>query len=394
MLQGNASTARGRLAKRLTLATTLVAVSALLVSCSPPAGQETDQGSSDVQFDEASLKKAQESVDSWTAVPTFQGPDTPIDMTKVTGKKVYLVAYDLSNDFNKRVADAFAEAADLAGVQSVILSSGNDSALATSYINQAISDGAAGIALLSVGNEQVPTAIQAAADAGIPVITLAQTSASEDPGPGIVNQANVNSKAIGAAQIDLAYLTSGESLNAIGYGTLVLPQDASQLEGQKERIAELCESCKYTSNDVNLNTFQTDLPNTVRSAVTADSGVNWILPSWDVLGTYALAGIDQAGASSRVQVSTWNGIPAAMELVKKGDQAGTFGVPLRWWGWASFDLLARYIAGEDLEPDAAKIPARLFTEEVLADVDDLSSESALYEDDAVFDTYKELWGIK
>ncbi len=384
---------RGRLTVRVSVLAMALTGTLMLAGCTPPDSGGTEGGSANVEFDETARSEAQKNVDALTAVPSYNGPTEQIDMSLVKGKKLYLIAFDLSNDFNRRLADSFEEAAKLVGAEAVLLSSGIDSGVAASYIDQAVADGAAGIALLSIGVEQVPSAIQNAASAGIPIVTMAQTSAGSDPGEGIVNQVTVNTTDIGAAQVDLAYLSSGESLDVVAYGGYTLPQDVSQLAGQEARMAELGLEDAFVKNDVNLNTFQTALPGIVQSAITADPGVNWVLPTWDVLGTYVLPGIRSAQAEDRVQVSTWNGIPAAMELVQDGEQAGVFGVPLRWWGWATFDMLARYIAGQDVAPDAENLPVRLFTPEVLADIDDIGDEQSLYEDDHVFDTYRELWGL-
>jgi ribose transport system substrate-binding protein len=365
---------------------------ALLLGGCTAADGGTDAGGA-VQFDDAKRAQAQANVDALTAVPTYNGPTEPLDLSLVKGKKLYMIAFDLSNDFNRRLADSFDEAAKLAGAEAVLLSSGVDSGVASSYIDQAIADGAAGIVLLSIGVEQVPSAIANAAAAGIPVITMAQTSAGSEPGEGIVNQVTVNTTQIGATQVDLAYLASGEGLNVVGYGGYVLPQDVSQLEGQKARMAELGLEDSFEMKDVNLNSFQTALPGMVQAEIVSNPKVNWALPTWDVLGTYVLPGIRSAQAEGRVQMSTWNGIPAAMELVQDGEQAGVFGVPLRWWGWATFDMLARYVAGQDVAPDAENLPVRLFTTEMLVDMEDVTDEQALYENDHVFDTYRELWGL-
>jgi ribose transport system substrate-binding protein len=379
--------------RHLTPAAAVLALGGLVAGCSGGSTGTTTKPAAVV--DPATMSKAQANVDAYLASPTYKGPSTPVDLSKVRGKTIYFVAFDLSNAFNKALLDNFKEAANLMGVKVVALSGQVNPALETTYVNQAVKAKAAAIVLLSVGAEQIPAALQNAANARIPVITMAQHSAGENPGKGITNQVTVNTTDIGKAQVDYAFVTSKGYVNAIGYGGNSLPQDVSQWNGQKARIQELCpDTCKYSNNNINLSNFQTQLPGISRAAITADKKLNWFLPTWDILGTYVMPGITQAQAQDRVRFSSWNGIPAAMQLVRDGKQAATFGAPLRWWSWATADMAARYIAGDTLAPDAENVPVRLFTKESLDKIGTVSDEAKLYDDASVFDTYRKLWGLQ
>jgi ABC-type sugar transport system substrate-binding protein len=381
---------------RTVLALGAAAVTVLTGACSAPGsgGGGGSGASSQDNTNPAAMSQAQDTVDALTKPPTYKGPTAPVDLSKVRGKTVYFIAFDLSNAFNKAILDNFTEAAKLMDVRVVGLSGQVNPGLENTYVNQAVQNKAAAIVLLSVGAEQVPAALAKAADAHIPVITLAQRSAGQDPGKNVSNQVNVNTTDIGKAQVDLAYVMSKGNIHAVGYGGKSLPQDVSQWEGQAAEIKSLCpDKCTYTNKNIDLTNFQTQLPTIARSAIVADSQLNWFFPTWDILAGYLVPGIQQANAQSKVQFSSWNGIPAAMDLVKQGKQAATFGVPLRWWGWATADMAARYIAGQTVAPDAENMPVRMFTKEILDKAGSTTDEQALYQDDSVFDTYKKLWGL-
>ena len=338
------------------------------------------------------LARAQAAVAAMKAVPQYKGPTAPLDISKVRGKTVYYVAFDLSNKFNNTLEQTFEEAANLMGIKTVALSGKVNPALENTYVEQAVKQHADAIVLLSIGHEQIPNALADAKAAGIPVISIAQYSGGTQLPSDITNQVTANTFHIGEVQADLAYTLSNGYINAIGYGGQELPQDVSQWKGQQSEVNALCAStCQYKSQAVNLTDFQTTLPNTTRAAIIADSKLNWFFPDWDILGTYAVVGIKAANAQSRVRYSTWNGIDAAMAAVKGGDEAGTFAVPLRWWGWATADMTARYIAG--LPAPDEQVPARLFTKDVLDPLSSTSDETILYNDSKVFDTYKQLWGV-
>lgn len=372
-----------------------LAVTFLASACSTPS--TSSSGASTPTKDNTnarSMATAKTNIEAISKAPTYRGPTAPVDASKLRGKTVYFVAFDLSNAFNKAILDNFTEAAKLMGLRVIGLSGQVNASLESTYVNQAVKAKAAAIVLLSVGAEQVPAALQNAADAHIPVITMAQRSAGGDPGKNVTNQVTVNTTDIGKAQVDLAYVTSKGNVTAVGYGGSSLPQDASQWAGQAARIKELCpKTCSYTNKNIDLTSFQTKLPTIARAAITANKNLTWFLPTWDILAGYLVPGIQQAGAEGRVHFSSWNGIPAAMKLVKDGKEAATFGVPLRWWGWAAADMAARYITGQTVAPDAENMPVRMFTKATLQQAGTTDNETQLYQDSAVFDTYKKLWGL-
>lgn len=339
-----------------------------------------------------SMAKAQAGVDAAKAIPTYSGPTTPLDTTLLQGKTVYIINSLPNNAFQETMIQNFEEASGLMGMEVVALGDANPTQQ-TTFVNQAVDSGAAGIVLISIGEGQVSTALQNAADAGIPVITMAQTSAGSDPGKNISNSVNVDLVAIGKAQVDLAYVLSGGVVNAVGYGGEVLPQDVSQWQGQQERIGELCpETCSYEAQNVDLNTFQTQLPEIARAAMIANPELNWFFAAWDILGGYLVPAIEAEGKTGEVRWSAWNGIPAAMDLVRDGKQAATFAAPLRWWGYATADMIGRYIAGQEVAPDAENLPFRLIDKQIL-DEAGTNDEATLFNDEAAIEIYRELWGV-
>src|SRR5713101_5978499 len=157
-------------ASRLSVLGALVLVVALAACGSAATGQTVVGNSSN----DAAMQRAKAAVAAMEAVPTYRGPTTPLDVSKVRGKTVYFVAFDLSNSFNAQILANFQEAAKLIGLNVVALSGRVNPALESSYIFQAVHQHAAGIVLLAVGHEEAPEALMAAQAANIPVITMAQ----------------------------------------------------------------------------------------------------------------------------------------------------------------------------------------------------------------------------
>jgi len=399
-MQGDFMTSRAGIAPLLGKSALLITGAVLLAACSSSSGGGTASTSAAAQTSAAAsstsdaMALAVAGVEAAKAMPTYNGPTTPLDTSTLKGKTVYIINSLPNNAFQDTMIQNFKEATGLMGMTVVGLGDSNP-AQQTAFVNQAVDAKAAGIVLISIGDGQVSTALKNAADAGIPVITMAQTSAGESPGKNITNSVNVNLVDIGKAQIDQAYVLSDGVVNGIGYGGEVLPQDVSQWAGQKQRISELCpDTCKYSSQNVDLNTFQTQMPTIATAAMVADPALNWFFPTWDILGGYLVPAIESQGKTGVVRWSAWNGISAATELVRDGKQTATFGAPLRWWGFATADMIGRYIAGQTVAPDAENLPFRLIDKAALDAAGTTDDESKLFNDEPVIENYKTLWGVK
>lgn len=389
-------------ARPFLIASAGLAIGALVMTgCSSPAAESGSEAAPPASSsapapaagDSDAMASALAGVAAVKGVPTYNGPTDPLDISKVKGKTVYFINSMPNNAFQETLIKNFTEAAGLMGMEVVSLGDGNPTQQ-TAFVNQAVDAKAAGIVLLSIGDGQVSTALTNAKAANIPVITMAQTSAGEDPGKNITNLVNVNVADIGKAQVDLAYVLSDGKVNAIGYGGEVLPQDVSQWKGQQDRINELCpDTCKYSPLNIDLNTFQTQLPSVATAAMVADPELNWFFPTWDILGGYLVPAIESQGKTGQVRWTAWNGIPAAMELVRDGKQTATFGAPLRWWGYATADMIGRYIAGQEVAPSGENLPFRLIDKEIIDAAGTTDDEAKLYEDGPVIEKYKTLWGV-
>ncbi len=101
------------------------------------------------------------------------------------------------------------------------------------------------------------------------------------------------------------------------------------------------------------------------------------------------AGVQQVRAQGReILLVGQEGVPAAIELIRKGEQSFALGRPWPWTGWASADGLNRLFAGEkQVDPgfgfgsmDADHLPA--------ADVYDGNPGTPSYKDN-----YRRIWGV-
>lgn len=337
------------------------------------------------------MAQAQEAVDAAKAPIAADGEVAELDTSGLVGKTVYVLQADASNSFVTTISDALEEANELVGVDTVVFDGQQNAANYDSLINQAISQKADAIVLINVGLE-VPSAIAAAKAAGIPLIVSGVSSASDWQFEGTAAaEVAVDTMAVGRIQADLAYTLSEGNVHAIGYGAQEFPQDVAQMKGQEAELQELCaDTCTHLTRTVQLTSYQGDTPGNVRADLLANPDTNWLMPAWDFLATYANAGLRLAN-NPDVQISSWNGIPIALEMVTKDELAGTIGVPLRQWGWQLADSAYRLMADADVTSVA--IPTRLLTADVLEGLSAQPTEAELYGNDAVFTQFQTAWGV-
>jgi ABC-type sugar transport system substrate-binding protein len=375
----------------LTGGAAFIAASLLLGACgddgpTSPAALEDDASS------EAAMARVTERLEEASQPVTYNGPTAPLDSAKVDGKKVCIIAVDTANQFVSDISNHAADAFKLMGVSSQVLNGRNDPNQYTAYIRQCLQQNVDGIMLQNIGSLQTPQGTKAAADAGVPIITSGQIAATSEPEENVDSFVAVDTRKIGELQSDLAYRDTDGEVHAVGFGLPTLVQDNEQLEGQEEELNALCpDTCSYDSQSINLGTFQTELPNMTRSAMLRDPDLNWFFPAWDILATYVISGVEQANTQSAPKISSWNGIASARDAVLADDMAATFGVPLKVWGYAAADTLARLIAEQDAPPVA--LPFRMLTAETLKPVGADASEEEVYGSEEALAQYRELWGV-
>jgi ribose transport system substrate-binding protein len=129
----------------------------------------------------------------------------------------------------------------------------------------------------------------------------------------------------------------------------------------------------------------------VQSALTADPGINYVIALYDSAEVpFAAAGIRAAGRADSVRVSTFNGTPEILKMVKDDDLvAMNVGENLHWIAYAIVDQSMRIMGG--LEPvENARVPVRVFDDSNIEETgDDFTGGFG----DEYVAGYERLWGL-
>lgn len=339
-------------------------------------------------------------IEQHSAKPEFTPPGPALDASKLKGKTIAIQMIDGRIGAIKDVADAVENAAAAAGLKTTVFDAKSSPVRMQQGFQEAINTGAD--AIVNDGNvvKLVANQIKAAKEKGIPTVE----AINSPPKVGVSGQGsdpntfgNVAPDAFLAGQLSAAAAivnTDGKAQVVI-MNTSEVSASPTIVAGMKD-VLEKCSGCSIVQvTDTPLEQWSTALTGLATTIVRSHPQVNYLLPIYSDMGIFAAAGIQQAGATGRVHIASFNGTPAAQALVKRGDiYAVNTAEDHEWIGWAVVDQAMRGMLG--MEPADPIAPIRYVGTADLKDIDTSSGAAlglALFGDD-----YKQgflkLWGLQ
>lgn len=333
-----------------------------------------------------------------TSAPLTKGPEFPaVDAgQKLAGKSIFYISAGLSFPFSQEVLKGVQDGAATLGMTVTTADAAGDSSKASSYIDRAIGQGAAAIVLQGVDPYTVQASISDAKDAGIPVVSVAALPAGPVPddiaGAGLAGAVNFSVVEVG--KILAAYVAANAEPDAhVGLiSSSTFRSDSLFVDEFTKELARLCPGCEVTSKDSPLMQWQTTLPSLVRTMVTVDPKLSYIVPSVDAMVPSVKPAVIAVGAGDRIRIVSNNAsLPDMQAIATKGDQeVANVGASNERMGWATVDQIARLLTSQ---PAVVEIqPLRLFTTDNIAEVNLTQPAGTWYGFD--FQSfYRKLWGL-
>jgi hypothetical protein len=138
--------------------------------------------------------------------------------------------------------------------------------------------------------------------------------------------------------------------------------------------------------------WQTTLPSLVRTMVTVDPKLSYIVPSVDAMVPAVRPALIAAGGGDRIRIVSNNAsLPDMQAIATKSDQeVADIGASNERMGWATVDQIARALSGQATVADVQ--PLRLFTLENIGEVQ-LSQPAATWYGFDFKSYYRKLWGV-
>jgi ribose transport system substrate-binding protein len=111
----------------------------------------------------------------------------------------------------------------------------------------------------------------------------------------------------------------------------------------RNRLKKDCPQCKTKIINVPLAQWSTKLRPQVKSELTKDPNINYIIPIYDGGAQQINTAIKASGRSGKVHQVSYNGAPAALKLIKSGSMQMDIGESVGWLAMAFMDDAMRVL---------------------------------------------------
>jgi ribose transport system substrate-binding protein len=345
--------------------TVALAFSAAAVLAVSACNGGSTSGSGGDETDPQAVTDAQSVVDEATAdvQPTLP-EETP---TPPGGKTIAVVECTAAASACVRGAEAVESAGDLLGWETVILDGQGTAAGANSAVQQAVSQRVDGIVLLAVPSANISAGMSAAADAGIPVVSIESENTVGSGATDVFGEPDSNSAEAGRM---LAALLIAESDGKAQVGILHTTEFGSTQARYQGFVDELatCAGCAVVDEqNYLLSSAITNVPVLAGSMLQANPTMDYMFVDIGQFGGLAGQSIEQARKD--VQVVSVDCNPDDLASIRDGGpQLGCAAFDLAGGGYAAVDDLIRAFTGNP-PSDELEVPVKLIVASNVPDED-------------------------
>lgn len=361
-----------------------------LTSCASATGSSTEEVSPAAPVTGAAAEcvaQATTAVDAKREPLDLVVPTAPLDVSSLAGKSLWFITVSM-NQFSTDMAAGVKEAADAAGVETVLYDGQGSGNRFTEGMNQALAQDAGGIILVGIEPSLISSELAAAEAAGIPVLNTLNSAPDDAVPDGTFANFTSDFTADGRTAAEWALKDSGCDLDLVVVKASTIPVWNYLAEGAEAAVAELCpDTCTTTTLDLDAANIATDLSSQLQTALQKDPDVNYVFVVWDSGVPYAQPVVAASGTNAKILAR--DGISASLEMVAAGTQDLTVATPPPGWiGWAASDDVFRAMLGA--EPSGLVVPTRLIDADNVGDgsTADVSPNYTDYQS-----AFEKLWGV-
>jgi ribose transport system substrate-binding protein len=340
---------------------------------------------------QAFVTALEQPVSTWAEVPALSvTPD-------VAGKTVYVIPIGGGVPVIEGVKAGIEEALAAAGATAQVCDGKFNPTEVANCLKLATDQGAAAIITMFIDYAMVPTAFDAAAKAGIPVLVggVTPTGGREsDSTLAFFDLSGQSAQMYQAAALS-AVATIGEGTNAIFLRLTDSENTKAAADAAIASFTKACPTCTATPIDFSTPTID-KMPSAVAAALVSNPDTNALVANVDGFLAPAIAGVQSAGAADKVQFFAANGDLEGLQRVKDGKQVTDAGIPVIYVGWQYTNALMQLLAGDSVAP-VNIFEGRIFTANNVADLT-LTPAAYLTNDwygtASYKDQYLTAWGLK
>jgi ribose transport system substrate-binding protein len=314
------------------------------------------------------LEGAKARVEAAIVEPTEIGVSEPLSKTPDEGKNVYFlqcgvgICQAIGNEMDKAAAllKWNLHKVDLGTTPEEIVSGWN-TVLASSPKPDAI---------ITSG---VPTAVfqsqlDQAHEQGIPVVDYASANPAD---PGIIFDVlpPEDNSTRGRLMADFVAADSDGKANTLLINIPDFPVLVVQQEAFEKEYAEVCDGCKFDSQDFSATDIGQAIPGAVVSYLQSNPDTNYVVVSFDDMGLGVAEAIEAAGLGDKVKMVAQSGSVSGVDnIVNDRVQVMTIPQGPGQVAFKVFDVLARQFNGDSLDADKANLlPIWIQTKDTITD---------------------------
>ena len=337
-------------------------------------------------------------LDKFRQTPTFTAPGPAISVASLRGKRVFILPLS-DNSFQRIVDDNIKAAVNAAGLEATVYPTRGTAPELAQAVSQAVDQKYDLIVLSSPDPKQLQPQLRAAAQAGIPVISAHYYDITSTPAPACAGCA------AGVVALEKAPFSLGGKLmadwvidNAKGGNINALVPVVSGMEPTPPMVAAIqkefdtyAKNAKVKILNIPFSDFASNaLANDIQASLSADSGINYILPQVDAMVPATVSALQTAGRAGKVQIATYNGSPDVLRLVKDGGVGVDVGESPTYIGYATADTLLRVLLKQPVVDE--NTPVRVWDSSNIADAGNPASFDKGYGTDFIAG-FRALWGL-
>jgi ribose transport system substrate-binding protein len=337
------------------------------------------------------VASAQANIDAYSVIPTFVAPGDPFDAKAcMAGKSILTIPASSAIPFIKVIADLKGGLATEIGFKH---EQWENQGSPTQYIQgmeYASNNGFNVISLLAGADPRFfEPQVKEAQAKGVKVVTSHLTGLELDAPAGVDANTAIDYKQAGKLMADWTIAKTGGKTNALILVSNEALSTDSLTSGLTEAFAANCPDCKYEIVNVPIVEWATKIQPTVQGKLQANPDLNYVIPIYDSMTTFATPAIAIAGKGDSVKVATFNGTPFVLDLIRDGTVEMDIGENLDWIAHAMLDAEMRLLC--DMPPITdSKVPLRVFTADNVAEVGN-PADAAMGYGDAYVHGYRTLW---
>jgi ribose transport system substrate-binding protein len=342
----------------------------------------------------ANVAAAQAVIDKYSAEPTFTPPGPPIDAVKgMKGKKIMEIPVSSEIPIAKVLDDAMVAQSKRVGFELKVWENQGKPDQWVQGMEAAIAQHYDAIDLLAIQPDALKPQIEKARKAGIKVISSHLAGFGWQVPDFIDGAVRLPYEEAGQVLAAWAIVQTKGKADVLAIQATDQLSSADMIKGMKDVFARDCPDCELTARNVPTAQWASGVQKEVATGLQRDPNVNYIIPIFDAMTPFAIAGRQVAGKAATAGMASFNGTPFALDLVTQGKLDMNLGENEVWIAMAMLDAAMRAAMGEPVPTDTYKAaPLLVFTKDNVAQAGTPPDPAKGYGDayEAGFD---KLWGL-